>query len=179
MAPFTRRQFVSFVGVGAMTLAGCSSDTDESVEAATDTTTSVQTSTLQGTTDENNQTVDLQYRDYNDREVDAIRDSAQSLSYDDLFRNIESYTGEAVTFEAEIIQFLESEDYNAVLYQFDSSLDDIAYGSWVGDRYLRGDVVTVWAEVLGTETYESGAGSQLTVPALSVAAMDLESTEEE
>ncbi len=94
------------------------------------------------------------------------------MDYRTLFRDIDSYVGRAVKYRATIGQVLEGRGYFTFFLLIGNSIQQPAYASWVGERYLTEDVVDIWAEVLGTESYQTGAGAQKTVPALSIAAMD-------
>ena len=113
--------------------------------------------------------MDVQHRDYFEKEIEDIVSNAEDIGYRDLFRDIEAHTGDAVHYRAVIGQALEDESYFVFLLAINSSFNQLAYGSWTGDRFLKGDTVEIWAEVLGTETYRTGAGSESTVPALSIA----------
>jgi len=128
---------------------------------------------FQGPTEEDNELVGLQYRDYTDSEVETIKAEAQGVEYDSLARNAEDREGDYIKFIAIVAQNLETDNYRAFLLSFDNAGTQLTYGSWTGDRFLEGDVVSVWAEVLGTETYVQGTGEQKTVPALSIADIEL------
>jgi hypothetical protein len=135
-------------------------------------------SPLEGPTEEDSDSVDLQYRDWSDDEVSTVKSEATDVSdYEDLSRNAEDRAGEYVTFDAVVLQNLDGENYSALLLSLNGSPSEAIYGSWTGDRYIEGDNVTVWAEVLGLETYQTAAVGQRTIPALALA--DVEMTENE
>lgn len=134
-------------------------------------------SQFQGPTEEDNQQVDLQYQDYTDSEVETIKSEAEEIEYDSLARNAEDREGDYIKFVGLVVQNLEADNYSALLLSFDTSGTQLTYGSWTGDRFLQGDVANVWAEVLGTETYQQASGAQKTVPAIAIA--DVELTGEE
>jgi hypothetical protein len=117
--------------------------------------------------------VDVQYRSYSDAEIDAARSDATPLEYRTLFRDIESYVGEYVTYTGTIIQTLEGEGASTFLIALNDDPGQLVYASWTGGRFLSEDRVTIWAEVLGTEIYESGRGSENTVPAFAIADMQM------
>ena len=164
-----RRYYLASTGVALTTaIAGCSGSGsgDEQGDSSND---------LQGPTSEDSEYVDVQYREYSADEVSQIKNNITDVSFEELFRNIESYTGDFVSFQGEILQNLEGDGYFTFLISFDQVGEELVYGSWVGGRYLEGDQIEFWAVVLGTETYETGFGSQKTVPALSIA--DIEQIE--
>lgn len=157
-----RRRFLAVVG--SVSIAGCSGSSDESEDG------------LRGPTSEDTQVVDLQWRDWSDEEIATVKDEADEVSYDELLRNAEDMVGEYVTATTVVGQSLEGPDanYTALLLVYDQLGQKPMYGSWTGDRYIRGDTVTYWGEVLGTETYETSQQGQLTVPAVTVADIELQ-----
>ena len=188
-----RRQFLaaagSAVGVG---MAGCittssggdggsdgdSTPTPTATSTATPTPTPDPTSSFQGPETEDQTYVDVQHRDYTAGEIEAIKAAAETPTYDELFRNIDANRGRNVQFEATIGQTIPGED-SEVFYFFvflDNDVSNQAYVSWTGDRFIEEDVIRLWGQVLGPETYETGAGSSNTVPA--IAAADIELQEE-
>jgi len=161
-----RRGYLTGIATtAALGVAGCGGSGESSTPTG---------SQLQGPTEEDSSTVDLQYREWTDGEVETVKSDASQLeSYDDLARNAEDRAGEYISFNAIVLQNLEAENYSALLLSLDNAGSQTAYGSWTGDRFLDGDVVTVWAEVLGTETYETAGAGQRTVPALALADVEL------
>lgn len=120
--------------------------------------------------------VDMQYRDWTDDEVDRIKQNAEEVKHDELSRNAEDLVGEPVMATVVVSQRLDADDYDALLLSYDLAGSKLAYGSWTGDTLLRGDVITIWGEVLGEETYETANAGQRTVPALSLAAIERQNT---
>lgn len=172
-----RRSFLSTAGVtGMLALAGCVSSSDDSgSEGSTEEQEEDDGSELQGSTQEDQELVDLQYREWTESEVETVKDEASELEdYGDLARNAEDRAGEYITFTAEVIQNLEGDNYSALLLALDDYAEETVYGSWTGSRYIEGDIVTVWAEVLGIETYQTAGMGQRTVPALAIADIELQ-----
>lgn len=130
-------------------------------------------SELRGPTREDRTYVDLQYREYTEEERSTVRNNAESIGYDELYRNVESYAGEAVTYDGSVIQNLESENHFTFLIALNNDTNQPVYGSWTGDRFIEGDTARIWAEVLGIEIYQTGSGAERSVPALSIADMEL------
>lgn len=177
-----RRKLLATVGIAA--LAGCAgSDTEDpnggsnnsdDKQSGNGGETSTESSELQGPTgEENRQYVDVGYREYTDGEIQQVKNEAEEIAYEDLFRNIESYEGEAVSYEGTVIQNLEDTNYDTLLISLDEYGEDLIYATWTGSRFLQDDVIEIWAEVIGTETYMMGSGAEKTVPALTVADAEL------
>lgn len=143
------------------------------IEPGRITTSTPEGSDLQGPTQENRQYVELQFRNYTNSEVAEIKDSAQSINYRDLFRNVESYQSEAVTYTGTIWQTLESQTHFTFLIAIENDPGMLIYASWTGDRFIQNDRIRFWGEVLGIEIYETGAGSEKTVPAIAIADIEL------
>jgi hypothetical protein len=78
-----------------------------------------------------------------------------------------------------VVQTLEGPDadYSVLVLSYDGRGGDVVLGSWLGGRYLQGDIVTYWGEVLGTETYGTVNAGQLTVPAIAIADVELQNTD--
>lgn len=130
-------------------------------------------SDFRGPTREDRTYVELQYRDYTQYEVSQIKSSAQDMAYRELFRNAEELRGTPIHYRATIVQSLLADTHDTYLLRIGDSYSNYVYASYVGDRFIQGDVVDVWGEVLGLEIYETGGGSQNTVPALAIADMEL------
>lgn len=167
------------------TTTSTSTDTTTTKEATTTTTTTEEpttttteppeTSEYYGPTSENPKYVDLQYRNFKQQEIEAVKNKATSPGYRDLFRDIDAYTDKAVHYRGAVGQVMEGgmEDHYYLFIGIDGSSEKILYASWVGDRVLRGDRIEFWARVLGTESYQTGGGSQITVPALAIADLNV------
>ena len=131
-------------------------------------------SNFEGPTTENREYVELQYRDYLDHEVEAIRRNAQNIDYRTMFRDIEKYIGTPINYTGTIIQTLSVDTHYIFLIAIDNSSNKLVNASWTGDRYIEGDEIEFWGVVLGTEVYQTGSGSQNTIPALSIADIELQ-----
>ena len=85
--------------------------------------------------------------------------------YSELLRNNDAYVGEIVKVEKN--RYSVSHIYNDNLLMTSSSGKSVIRLNYDGDECLviRGDHITVWAEVVGLDTYSSFSGKQ-TVPEL-------------
>lgn len=172
-----RRGYLSgLASVTLLGLAGCLSSSSDSDSSSDDDGGSEDDggSTLQGSTGEDQRLVDLQYREWTQSEIATVKDEATTVAYDELARNADDMAGDYITFEASVVQTLENEDidYTGILLRIGRARQGV-WGSWQGDRFLQGDTVEVWAEVLGTETYQDVNAGQRTVPAIAIADMEL------
>ncbi|MDO4557018.1 MAG: hypothetical protein Q4B70_18055 [Lachnospiraceae bacterium] len=100
---------------------------------------------------------------------DAVRNSAKSVSFDDLARDEMAYYGDIVSVSGEIIQVLEGEDgyaeYRLALNDDWSDVVFLSYQRPEGEvRIIEGDVITIYGISTGLYTYESTSGADITVP---------------
>lgn len=128
-----------------------------------------------GPTEEDPDEVDVPYRAFTAEEAESIRSGAREVPYDELIGNIDSYVGEAVVFDGLIILIHEHEDH--FVYRISVSGDPTqlqwAYASWTGSAFEEAAAVTCWGEVIGTELFMQAMGEDMTVPAIAIAAMEL------
>lgn len=100
-------------------------------------------------------------------------DSATRVSYEELFRNSETYLFQAVYFKGEVIQVLDGGDgtytlrVNVTLGELDIWEDTVLL-LYRGDRVLEDDIVEFVGIYGGPYTYESVLGGDITVPYLDV-----------
>lgn len=154
------------------------SDSSNSSGESSQNSTSESESDFRGPTSENRTYVDLQYREYSDEEQSTIRENAERIEFDELYRNVEQYSGDPVTYDGVIVQTLEADTHFTFLIALNNDPNQLVYMSWTGGRYIEQDTVRIWGEVLGIEIYQTGAGSERSVPAVSIADMELLESDE-
>lgn len=98
------------------------------------------------------------------------------ITYDNIARNPDDYTGKKVKFSGKVIQVIEgsgtvqirlaiNSDYDqVVLCEYDSSITD--------SRILEDDIITIYGTSVGTITYQSTMGGQITVPGILIQRID-------
>ena len=101
--------------------------------------------------------------------IDDIKNSALQISYDDLMRNSDDHIGEVVYKRGEILQVSEryGDKYVLRIATQQSTYgyyDDIIWVEYEGNRLLEGDIIDVWGESKGLETYGALLGNQVTIP---------------
>jgi hypothetical protein len=110
---------------------------------------------------------------------DNIRDLASTVDYDELFRNFESYKGEAIHFEyGSVYQTLYQENREdpttGDYYQIDVSNNTQSYegdigAGWFGDeRLLENDFIELWGVAEELISYETVQGDTRTIPRLTM-----------
>lgn len=109
------------------------------------------------------------------------KEACSDYSYEEIFRNPDSYKGELARFTGEVVQVQEYEalgvtvnyyrinvtkqtyDYTDIVHYTDTIY--VEYHPSKGEsRILEGDIVSVWGELDGLESYTSVAGHDITIP---------------
>lgn len=110
--------------------------------------------------------------DYSQLSLQQLRNISANVSYDDLFRNNESYVGKLVFYEAEVIQVLDSgEDryqFRANITQGEYFWDDVVLLRYRGSCILEKDIIELVGMVNGLVSYEAVFGQKITIPDISV-----------
>jgi hypothetical protein len=107
------------------------------------------------------------------RSTKAMVESAMKVSYEEVFRNSDSYLSAPVYFKGEVIQVLDGGDGT---YTLRINVTKGEYGWWedtvlvlyAGDRVLEEDIVDFVGIFTGPYTYESVLGGDITVPGIDV-----------
>jgi outer membrane protein assembly factor BamB len=112
-----------------------------------------------------------------------IKNSAQNIPYDTLFRNNENYIGKTVYFRGKIIQMSPVYGDTYVFRvatrssQYIGYIEDIVYVNYKGARFLEGDTIDLWAKVDGLKTYTAVLGNSISIPELTALHTELVSKE--
>lgn len=115
---------------------------------------------------------------------DDYKDSCAQVDYKELLRNPTSHEGERVWFRGKVAQIVSETDDELVLRIY---VTESGYGIWDDDIYvtferedtgenriLEDDIVTVYGESDGTETYRTVLLAARTVPRIEAEYIDLE-----
>jgi len=112
---------------------------------------------------------------------DTFKAQCQDISYEDLSRNPDSYTGQLIKFTGKIIQVQESG--TDAVYRINVTEDQ--YGLWddtiyvaystagTSSRLLEDDIVTLYGTYCGLYTYTSIFGASVTIPSVAAQYIDL------
>lgn len=108
------------------------------------------------------------------------KESAQDISYEDLFRYAERHKGKRVYYRGKVIQVLESRGD----FQLRVNVTSGDYGLWEDTVFLRyddapvrileDDIVAFVGKMNGTVTYESVLGGEVTIPDITVLTLIIE-----
>lgn len=105
-----------------------------------------------------------------------IRNASMEVGYEELYRNISDYKGEAVHYTGlRISDVLSNEGTKEYLFVFEEDswgTDRVLYGVWKSDPFREDDDVKIWGVIKGMETFESWTGDK-TVPKVAVKKMEL------
>lgn len=106
--------------------------------------------------------------------------ACKTYSYKDIFRNAEKYEGKQAKFTGEVIQVMDVDGGSIMRVNVTKDeygyYDDTIYVEWADDdknndpaaekRFIEDDIITIYGELGGTETYESTMGGNVTIPKL-------------
>ena len=100
--------------------------------------------------------------------------SCQEISYEKLARYPDKYKGTKVKLTGEVIQVIESSWTDSINLRVNVTQDE--YGYWddtvlvdytyktEGVKILEDDIITMYGQSEGTESYESVLGATITIP---------------
>lgn len=99
------------------------------------------------------------------------------ITYSQLARNPEKYEGKKIKFSGKVVQLIEGDgDEIQIRLAVDGDYDTILYCGYnkdiVSSRVLEDDYITIYGSSIGTITYESTMGGQITIPAAWVDKID-------
>lgn len=102
----------------------------------------------------------------------TLKNTAERVSYDELFRNNEQWEGKQVYYEGKIIQVIEGSgdkyQLRANVTKKEYSWADDVFLRYSGDRLLEDDIIEFVGRVNGLLMYESIFGQKITVPDITV-----------
>ena len=98
------------------------------------------------------------------------------ITYSNLARNPEDYKGKKIKFKGEVVQVIEGDETVQIRLAVNNDYDDILFceydSSIVSSRVLEDDKITIYGVSVGTITYESTMGGQITIPAAYIEKID-------
>lgn len=104
---------------------------------------------------------------------------ATEVTYDDLFRNNESYIGDVIYCRGKIIQ-VQEQLFSGYVWRVATERNEyfgyIGDNLWVnynGPRFLEGDIIDLCGKVKGLRTYSSIFGQQVTIPEIDALGVSL------
>ena len=99
-----------------------------------------------------------------------LKANANALTYEELYRNNETYQGDLVYLKGEVIQVVadgnsDSYELRVAITQSDYGYDDPVYAQYTGPvRLLEDDIVELVGNVKGLRSYRSVLGGRITIP---------------
>lgn len=98
------------------------------------------------------------------------------ITYEQLARTPDDYTGKKVKFSGNVVQILEGDDEIDMRLAVNNDYDDMLYvvyePSIVSSRVLEDDTITVYGTSYGLYSYESTMGGKITIPLVYVDRID-------
>lgn len=112
--------------------------------------------------------------------------SCESLDYEDVMRNTDNYLNKKVTVTGKVVQVVSESDDGSTNSQYRVSTGDDGYGDYFDDdivlyykrgdapKLLEDDIITIYGECSGTESYTTILGAEVTVPVITGAYVEME-----
>jgi hypothetical protein len=98
--------------------------------------------------------------------------NAQPIEYAQLTKNPDRHAGTYVKYTGEIIQIQEGDNYTVIRLavtqeSYGYNPNDIVWVEYEGyTDYVDGDIITTYGEIIGSHSYTSQAGWDITLPAM-------------
>ena len=121
----------------------------------------------------------------NEEIIQTYKEECQTYNYKDIFRYAEDYKGKYVKFTGEVIQVME-DTYGVIkmytlrvnVTKTDYGYEDTVYVRYFpmenAPRILEEDIITIYGELEGLETYTSIMGSSVTIPSITSNYVEIE-----
>lgn len=129
--------------------------------------------------DENNYTVLLGHQLFEINNSVSYKDlienqkaKAKDIRFAELKKNPDKYFFEFVRYQGEILQIMEDETSTVIRLavtkeSYGYNFNDVVYITYTGTTpFVDEDIITVYGTIIGSHTYESQAGHQITLPHL-------------
>ena len=101
------------------------------------------------------------------------------ITYEQLARTPDKYEGKKVKFRGRVVQVIEGDDEIQIRLAVNDNYDTILYGGYdpsiVDSRILEDDYITIYGISVGTISYESTMGGQITIPGVAIEKIDQQS----
>ena len=102
----------------------------------------------------------------------TLKNTAEIVSYDGLFRNNEEWKGKQVYYKGKIIQVIEGSgnkyQFRANVTKGEFSWDDTVFLRYSGERLLEDDIIEFVGRVNGLIKYEAIFGNEVTIPDITI-----------
>ena len=110
------------------------------------------------------------------REAEEAQGYETGITYDQLARTPDDYTGKKVKFYGKVIQVMEGDDEVTIRLAVDGNYDTVLLGAYdssiVSSRVLEDDFITIYGVSGGLYSYESTMGAKITIPSVLIAKID-------
>ncbi|MGC4018741.1 MAG: zinc ribbon domain-containing protein [Muricomes sp.] len=108
--------------------------------------------------------------------AEEARGYETGISYDQLARTPDDFTGQKVKFYGKVIQVMEDTSSVQIRLAVDDNYDTILLGEYsssaVSSRVLKDDYITIYGTSVGTITYQSTMGGNITIPGVYIDKID-------
>uniref|UniRef100_UPI000C230733 toxin regulator n=1 Tax=Bacillus sp. FJAT-45037 TaxID=2011007 RepID=UPI000C230733 len=98
------------------------------------------------------------------------------ITYNQLARTPDEYTGEKVKFRGKVVQVMEGDGETQIRLAVSDDYDTIIFGAFdtsiISSRVLEDDMITIYGTSTGLITYDSTMGGQISIPGVIIDKID-------
>ncbi len=109
-------------------------------------------------------------------EAEAKAGYETGITYNQLARTPDDYTGKLVKFSGKVVQVIDGTDEIQIRLAVNSNYDTILYCGYdpsiVSSRILEDDIITIYGTSAGLISYQSTMGGTITIPAIYIDKID-------
>ena len=110
------------------------------------------------------------------QEAEAAMGYETGITYDQLARTPDEFTGQKVKFYGKVIQVIEGDGTVQIRLAVDDNYDTILFGEYassiVSSRVLEDDYITIYGVSYGLITYQSTMGGNISIPGVIIEKID-------
>ena len=111
-----------------------------------------------------------------EEEAEKAKGYETGITYDQLARTPDDFEGKKVKFYGKVLQVIEGDDSVQIRLAVDDNYDTVLFGEYlsstVSSRVLEDDYITIYGTSVGTISYKSTMGGQITIPGVYIERID-------
>lgn len=111
-----------------------------------------------------------------EEEAEKAKGYETGITYDQLARTPDDFEGKKVKFSGKVLQVIEGDDSVQIRLAVDDNYDTVLFGEYlsstVSSRVLEDDYITIYGTSVGTISYKSTMGGQITIPGVYIEKID-------
>ena len=111
-----------------------------------------------------------------EEEAEKAKGYETGITYDQLARTPDDFKGKKVKFYGKVLQVIEGDNSVQIRLAVDDNYDTVLFGEYLSStvsfRVLEDDYITIYGTSVGTISYKSTMGGQITIPGVYIEKVD-------